>query len=433
MNINEKDTHITRLSNILNKYNIKYSIKELPEKSGIRLIINSVGYSQLFAKLCGCGSYNKAPHGELLTGPEEYLRGIYRGWLDGDGHARRNTEYGKTISRNLAFAMLSLDIALGNNGSISMQKGIPTGNVIHRYDSYQVGHVDSNADSWRVKSEEKIIWRKLRSIEQSEFNGFVYNLEIANDHSFIADGIAVHNCVGYSTTQALDVLSAVNVYHRPNLGQMWNVRFNPDATYGIGRQKNLGSWDGSTGAWSIEGISNLGTLHRLKYDKFDLTNTEPPQGRVWARDGMPADLLVFATDHKVTASAQVNTTEEAKAALQNGYTIIVCAQASYESKRDQQGFSRRTGDAWAHAMAVVAYRGPASGKEGFLIWNSWGDDWNSGGVYPDDQPEGSFWVTPEDLKFHLNQGDSWAIAGYDGFKQRNITWEEVFLIGEPIK
>ena len=53
--------------------------------------------------------------GEILTGPQEFLKGLYRGWLDGGGHARRNGEHGKTISKKLACAMFNLDVALGNN------------------------------------------------------------------------------------------------------------------------------------------------------------------------------------------------------------------------------------------------------------------------------------------------------------------------------
>jgi len=239
----------------------------------------------------------------------------------------------------------------------------------------------------------------------------------------------VGSCVGYATTRALDIVAAANVLHRQQLNESWFFPFNPDAIYGIGRQKNLDSSDGSTGAWSITGLREIGTLHKTQYGSIDLTNTRPEQGRAWAARKMPTELLTAAGDHKVNASAQVKTPEEVKAAIQNGYAVIVCAQASYGNQRDTQGFSKRTGDAWAHAMAVVAYRGQSSGKEGFLIQNSWGDTWNNGPVYPNDQPHGSFWVTPTDLQYHLSQGDSWALAGYEGFKFRKISWKDAFDVG----
>lgn len=238
----------------------------------------------------------------------------------------------------------------------------------------------------------------------------------------------VGSCVGYSTSQALDVLMATDIFARHEQEE-WVRRVNADAIYGIGRLGNLGTWDGSTGAWSVDGISKVGTLHRLLYGdskEFDLTKLNPKEGRQWARAGVDKTLLKYASDHKVIGCTSVETISQAKAALQNQYPLIVCAQASYAMIRDDKGFSRRTGKAWSHAMAVIAYRGPNTGREGYLIWNSWGDTWNSGGYFPEDMPMGSFWVSPEDLRFHLDQGDSWVIAGYEGFKASVLDWVDVF-------
>lgn len=238
----------------------------------------------------------------------------------------------------------------------------------------------------------------------------------------------VGSCVGYSTTQSLDVLMATDIYLRHER-EDWVQRMNPDAIYGIGRLKNLGKWDGSSGSWSVDGISKVGTLHRLLYgenSEFDLRQLNPKQGRKWASTGIDKALLKYAIDHKAIACTRIETVEEAKAALQNGYPLIVCAQASYSLQRNDKGFSKRTGRAWSHAMAVIAYRSPASGAEGYLIWNSWGDNWNSGGYFPEDMPHGSFWVTPTDLRFHIDQEDTWAIAGYEGFKSKSLDWSDVF-------
>ena len=39
---------------------------------------------------------------------------------------------------------------------------------------------------------------KIKKIEPYKYKGEVYNLEIENDNTYIADGICVHNCDGYS-------------------------------------------------------------------------------------------------------------------------------------------------------------------------------------------------------------------------------------------
>ncbi len=243
----------------------------------------------------------------------------------------------------------------------------------------------------------------------------------------------VGSCVGYGTTIALDVVAASNVFHRKQLNQIWLSRCNPDAIYAITRADNLGRWDGSTGAWAADNIQQYGTLHHLEYGSHDLRSTQPTDGRAWSSSGLPKELLEAAGEHKAINCALVKNPEECKAALQNGYAIFICSGISYSETRDSNGFSRRTPQGWAHCMGLFAYRGKASGKEGFLIINSWGNNWNQGPVWPDDMPHGAFWITPEDLQVQLNADDSYAIGGYDGFKRRVIKWDDVFNFNGEIK
>jgi len=239
----------------------------------------------------------------------------------------------------------------------------------------------------------------------------------------------VGSCVGYGTTHALEITAAANVAHRQQLREIWLSRANPDAIYGLGRYEHRGNWDGSNGSWSVEALAKYGSLHRLVYGDHDLRNTVPTDGRKWAAQGLPEPLLKAAGDHKALACVQIKSVEEAKAALQNAYGIIICGQGSFGSRRDSLGFIKLNGNAWAHCMAISSYRGPKSGKEGYLLQNSWGDNWVDGPVYPPDMPLGSGWITTEDLQHYIKQGDTFAIAGYEGFKKRDIKWEEVFNIG----
>lgn len=244
----------------------------------------------------------------------------------------------------------------------------------------------------------------------------------------------VGSCVGWGTTRALQITASCDILLRKE-PESFKVDFNPAAIYAIGRSENLGRWDGSTGQWSVNGLKKHGTLHRLEYGAFDLRNSTPLDGRNWSSTGLPQELLEKAKDHQVIACALVTTTEEVKASLQNGYGVILCSRVGYASTRDAQGFLRRSGS-WAHCLACIAYRGPASGKEGFLISNSWGGPegtWVNGPIWPDDMPFGCFWITPSDLMAHLKEQDSYAIAGYNGFKLRPLKWGEVFKIGEEIK
>lgn len=40
-------------------------------------------------------------------------------------------------------------------------------------------------------------WIPIKNIETTDYQGFVYNIEVENDHSYVVDSIATHNCVGF--------------------------------------------------------------------------------------------------------------------------------------------------------------------------------------------------------------------------------------------
>ena len=210
--------------------------------------------------------------------------------------------------------------------------------------------------------------------------------------------------------------------------------FNPNANYGIIRSEHLGRWDGAVGAWAVEAFNKYGTLYQIKYGEHDISNASPQDARKWAAQGLPKELLEAAGDHKVIASALVKTPDEVKAALQNGYGVILCSGVGYNSTRDSLGYLRPE-TVWQHCMACIAWRNKASGREGYLISNSWGGPegtWVNGPIWPEDMVFGSFWITPENLQLHLKENDSYAIAGYEGFKRRPLKWDEIFKIGEEI-
>lgn len=244
-------------------------------------------------------------------------------------------------------------------------------------------------------------------------------------------------CVGFATARAADITAAADICHRRE-AEEWRALFSPEALYAIGRQQagRLGTWDGSTGAWSVDGLQKLGTLHQLTYDETDLTAYSPARAKAWAAQGVPSGLLPTAKEHPFLSAGLVTTTEQAKAALQNGYPLITCSMISYPSVRDSDGFLKANGRRWAHAMCVAAYRSASTGREGFLIINSWrcsshSNGWVTGPIWPTEdadfpQPIGSFWVSPADLQLHLSYNDTWAISGYQGFAKRELEWPEVF-------
>ena len=169
-----------------------------------------------------------------------------------------------------------------------------------------------------------------------------------------------------------------------------------------------------------------GILVRKKYDKYDLSQYSA-MGGSWGRSGVPNDLVKEAAKHQVKTISLINTVAQARDALANGYSISVCSNAGFSSRRDKYGIAKRSGS-WGHAMAWIGMDDSheVHNETLFLVQNSWGM-WN-GGEKRLDQPDGSFWIRQGDAEYMLSQNGSWVFSDVDGFPPRKVDWtiDEVF-------
>ena len=137
----------------------------------------------------------KIPHyykhiGEDLSHTLEY-------WLKGDGWKDNRGNYdmiGCSTSKSLALSMRDLAWSCGKYASIRKNKrsryGIPNKDQywVHIRDDFRSG------DRLKYLSEFEF-GSKTVNITKSTYIGDVYNLQVAEDESFVADGIVVHNCL----------------------------------------------------------------------------------------------------------------------------------------------------------------------------------------------------------------------------------------------
>jgi hypothetical protein len=72
-------------------------------------------------------------------------------------------------------------------------------------------------------------------------------------------------------------------------------------------------------------------------------------------------------------------------------------------------------------FCAVRYKANGSPSDALLCLNSWGPRWISyQGKFPEDQPDGSFWVRRETVERMLGQGDSFAVGSVSGFGFREL-------------
>jgi hypothetical protein len=229
------------------------------------------------------------------------------------------------------------------------------------------------------------------------------------------------DCVSHATRNAVDVTRSHEI-----IGGQREEFVARGATEGIYGFRGHGG-EGMACSQAARFVNkNGGILLRQKYGTYDLTKYTTIGG-TWGRSGVPQELISEAKKHQVKTVSLINTIDQARDAIANGYSISVCSMSGFSSRRDQHGIAKRNGS-WAHAMAWIAVDDSREiyNETLFLVQNSWGL-WNAG-PKRFDQPDGSFWIREKDAVEMLSQNGSWVFSDVDGFPARKVQWtiNEVF-------
>lgn len=196
---------------------------------------------------------------------------------------------------------------------------------------------------------------------------------------------------------------------------------------GRGRPEGSGGWsDGSYGSAQASFMTKFGVVYRVNFPElgYDLTKYSASRAKQWGNWGCGGQgdhgrLDAIAKHHPVRQVALVRTFEEAAAAIDSGYPVPVCSGQGFSSRRDKDGFCAPSGH-WAHCMVLIGTR---YDRPGLLCLNSWGPDWVSGPKWPEDQPDGSFWIDKEIVNRMLSGNDSFAVSRIKGFPKRKLRHE----------
>jgi len=186
-------------------------------------------YSAILANFlkysCGNDCYSKRIPPWAFNAPHEFLSGLITGLWEGDGtkpqRKKDNSIKFGTSSRSLAYGIQYL---LGRFGvACSMDKSQVTrkkfGHKTYRYDkpcvfyTMRISGQQLYRNPWllgfRYNNPERIpslqrernyfvfgdyIAVKVRSIKTEDFHGYVYNIEVEGDHSYLVNGKCVKNC-----------------------------------------------------------------------------------------------------------------------------------------------------------------------------------------------------------------------------------------------
>lgn len=263
-------------------------------------------------------------------------------------------------------------------------------------------------DLLEVPERDTFLWRYLEKALQSFYGN--------PNYVFVPQFQKEGTCAAQGTKLGQDTVAALNsiLYATEFPG-----RFSVAANYAGSRVDiagRPGSWQGSAGSWMAEWSEKFGCV-LLKDLGFDWEEKDKDEqlGLQWcrSRDGVPSQFETLAKQRPIETAVKIGSAREAGKSIQNGNPVIHGSTLIPNGKRDSNGFSR-VQRAGGHLTLFWAVRW---NPFGLLYQNSW-NKWGSGPKFPDDQPEGSVWVTESDADAIIAQGDAYALCGINGLKPR---------------
>jgi AmmeMemoRadiSam system radical SAM enzyme len=172
----------------------------------------SVGKSSLahlLAILCGRGTGSKRVPPQIFESDASVQAAFLEAYVEGDGHVYPDGKLtATTASRELAYGVALLALLQGGLPAL-YRKSVPVegrilGRRVRRHpEQWSVVWRRQRGAQQRLRETDKHFLVPIKAIDTEEFDGFVYNLEVEGEHSYLAGFCAVKNCQNALTSQAL--------------------------------------------------------------------------------------------------------------------------------------------------------------------------------------------------------------------------------------
>jgi intein/homing endonuclease len=421
----KKAPHAKRLEIYLNSLGIEcrtYNRKDKPSVLYCR--ISNTPLAQLFNSWIVGNTYTKRiPKWVFLQSPK-YQLAILQGWIDGDGHidVKTITRKGRKSSTNCKITGVSV-----NKGLISdfyrICNNLKIRPRITRRSAYKQSKESYSLDfngreAVRVNRNistkfdleilheditEEGTLEEITSIQETDYEGFVYCLEVEDSHSFQIDGLAVHNCVGAGTEMELEYMLADQIVREGRL-ELYRPIFRP-FLYGAGRVLIGGNrirGDGSLMSWQMKAIHEIGILAE---DEPGLPTYSTAVGREWGSSAAVLNKWVDkAKDQKIEKYIDVkNFDDAAKCTITGKMGLVIASSQGFNMALKHDTTEKCSwfipSGTWHHLMHIPALdynmRNPR-----LYVGNQWGYNAHRGQI---DGPDGGGWVRAEFFDKWLRQ------------------------------
>lgn len=154
---------------------------------------SSKTFALLMYCLCGRLAWEKKMHKDLLMLSPDKQRHIYTCWARGDGWSGKYETVVTSTSVELIRQMYLVAQRLNIKAGIQV-RGRLIGKM--KRPTYLLCVSDDDNPGYSRVIEDRKVIKPIKFIEENDFDGYVHNLEVEEDHSYLANFMAVHNCIG---------------------------------------------------------------------------------------------------------------------------------------------------------------------------------------------------------------------------------------------
>ncbi len=136
----------------------------------------------------------------ILNGTEYVKENFLKGYLDSDGHFNPGTNYGSASSTSkkliIGVGKLLLDSGIFPTFREDLREGkmMIENREVNVKNRYILQYYKSQENTKSYYQDEDFFYLPIKKIVNGEKESKVYDLEIENNHNFIANDICVHNC-----------------------------------------------------------------------------------------------------------------------------------------------------------------------------------------------------------------------------------------------
>ena len=220
---------IELIENNLKKLNINYHIFEGSSDKQKNIIFSHAIYSTFIRKYLPGDAYSKFIPQFILDLPVKLLKELLNGYIEADGYKRKNTFRITTVSPSLAYGISKICHKVGylSCGPLFQKRPKTTiieNRVVNQRDTYSI-EFSINPQKSKFKNTSKGLFYKLENIEiknPENYDGYVYNITVENNHTYTINNIVTHNCHGLvnqlyiNDNNELEMFTFQRLKERPN-------------------------------------------------------------------------------------------------------------------------------------------------------------------------------------------------------------------------